>query len=61
MTPDLGELIRMEAEASEELAQAFIRVSMARNKLHTALRELRENQPNLFTGELDLNEFRWKS
>lgn len=46
--PDLDELIRMEAEAAEELAQAFIRHTMARNKLAAGLREVREKQPTLF-------------
>ena len=54
--PNLDELIRMEAEAAEEAAQAFIRHTMARVRLANALREMRENQPNLFSGMWDFNE-----
>jgi hypothetical protein len=54
--PNLDELIRKEAAAAEELAQAFIRLTMARNNLFNHLREMRENQPNLFTGDWDFNE-----
>lgn len=48
MEPDLDELLRKESMAAEELSQAFIRFSVARNNVQNRLRELRENQPTLF-------------
>lgn len=56
MQPDLDALLKKEADAAEELSKAFIRFSLARNDVQNALREIRENLPNLFTDEIDLNE-----
>lgn len=49
MEPDLDALLRSETEAAEELNQAYIRYTMARNRSINALRELREGHPTLFT------------
>lgn len=54
--PSLDELIQKEAEEFENLSAAFIKYSLAHVNLTTRLREIRENQPNLFTGEWDFNE-----
>lgn len=51
MDPDLDELIKKEAEAFENLSQAFIQHSLARNAVKNRLREIGENQPTLFTAE----------
>lgn len=51
MVPDLDALIKKEADAAEALSQAFIRFSLARNDVQNALREIRENLPNLFTND----------
>jgi hypothetical protein len=59
MQPNLDDLLKKEAEAFEGVSQAFIKLSIARNNVQNALREMRENQPNLFTGEMDLNEVSW--
>lgn len=53
MDPDLDELLKREAEAFENLSQAFIRLSLARNAVQTRLREIREDQPTLFTQDKD--------
>lgn len=55
MVPDLDELLKDLAEANENLSRAFIRQSLAWNKVDTALREIRENLPNLFTEDWDSN------
>lgn len=49
MEPDLDELMQKEFEAFEELSRAFIKHSLARNNVQNRLREIRENQPTLFT------------
>lgn len=56
-TPSLDELILKESMRAEELSQAFIRFSLARNDVQMRLREVRENLPNVFTGEWNLNEY----
>lgn len=48
MEPDLDQLLQKEADAAEELSQAFIRFSLARNDVQNRLSEIRENQPTLF-------------
>lgn len=51
MEPDLDQLLKEEADAFENLSQAFIRLSMARNAVQNRLREIRENVPTLFNQE----------
>lgn len=49
MEPDLDNLLEQESTAAEELNQAYIRHSMARNRVINHLRHLREGHPTLFT------------
>lgn len=49
MEPDLDQLLERLSETNEQLSKAFIQQSLAWNNVSNALRELRENQPNLFT------------
>lgn len=53
MEPDLEKLLKDFSEANEAISTALIKQSLAWNRLSNCLRELRENQPNLFTDDKD--------
>lgn len=53
MRADLDALLKEESDAYEGLSQAFIRHSIARNRVINHLREIREDQPTLFTQDKD--------
>lgn len=51
MEPDLDKLVKEEFDAFENLHQAFIRHSIARNAVKTRLQEVADKTPTLFTQE----------